>query len=71
MPNQKLLFVQILSLNFYKLDLGAISKEEISIYNFLGKEVLKANTKQINISALSSGVYFVKVEDVVTKFVKE
>ncbi|OAD46344.1 M1 family aminopeptidase [Polaribacter atrinae] len=31
------------------------------LYNTLGKEVLKSNSKHINISELSAGIYFIKV----------
>ena len=41
-----------------------ISISEITIYNNLGQLLLNAeNTNQINVSALSPGIYFVKIKD--------
>jgi len=48
----------------------------ISIYSLLGKEVLKTNTKTVDVSNLSEGVYLIKIMDVegnlhVKRFIKE
>ena len=50
--------------------------KQASVYSILGKEVIKAQNKQIDVSRLSNGVYLIKIEDengnVSTKrFIKE
>ena len=49
---------------------------KISIYSILGKEVLKSNSKAMDVSGLSNGVYLVKIIDLegnqhVKRFIKE
>ena len=54
---------------------GSESAIEVAIYNVLGKEVLSVkNTNNINVKALPSGVYTIRISDGVRqtnrKFVK-
>ena len=54
----------------------AIDITNISIYSLLGKEVITTNTKMVNISSLSNGVYLIKIIDVngnqhLKRFIKE
>ena len=61
------------NLIFLKGDISAIHK--IEVFNTFGQKVLNQdnpNTKQINISKLSSGMYFIKINNNQTlKFIKQ
>jgi len=48
----------------------------ISVYSLLGNQVIKTNSKNIDVSGLSNGVYLIKILDVngnqhVKRFIKE
>jgi len=46
-------------------------KSDIQIYNSVGKLMIQTNGKNvINISGLDNGIYFIKINDVLKKFVK-
>jgi len=57
------------------LNIDCSSLESVSVYNILGKELLKGNNNRINVSSLSKGVYFIKVSDGINastkKFIKD
>tara|TARA_B100001059_G_scaffold211640_1_gene226136 strand:- start:136 stop:1143 length:1008 start_codon:yes stop_codon:yes gene_type:complete len=57
------------------LNIDCSSLESVSIYNILGKELIKDNINRINVSSLSKGVYFIKVSDGINsstkKFIKD
>ena len=56
------------------INIDCSSFESISIYNILGKELIKGTTNRINVSYLSKGVYFIKasngVNSTTKKFIK-
>ena len=45
--------------------------ESVSIYNILGKQLIKDSNNRINVSSLSKGVYFIKVSDGVNSSTKK
>jgi uncharacterized protein (TIGR02145 family) len=45
------------------LNIYCSSLESVSIYNILGKELIRDSGNRINVSSLSKGVYFIKVSD--------
>ena len=57
------------------LNIDCSSFESVSIYNILGKELIKDTNNRINVSSLSNGVYFIKVSDGINsstkKFIKK
>jgi hypothetical protein len=53
------------------LNIDCSSLESVSVYNILGKELLKGNNNRINVSSLSKGVYFIKVSDGINSSTKK
>ena len=53
------------------LNIDCSSFESVSIYNILGKELIKESNNRINVSSLSKGVYFLKVSDGVNSSTKK
>ena len=57
------------------INIDCSSLESVTIYNILGKELIKETSNRINVSSLSNGVYFIKVSDGVNsstkKFIKD
>ena len=57
------------------LNIDCSSLESVSVYNILGKELLKGNNNRIDVSSFSKGVYFIKVSDGINastkKFIKD
>ena len=57
------------------INIDCVSLESVTIYNILGKELIKETSNRINVSSLSNGVYFIKVSDGVNsstkKFIKD
>jgi len=52
------------------LNIDCSSLESVTIYNILGKELIKESNNRINVSSLSKGVYFIKVSDDVNSSTK-
>jgi len=50
---------------------GTVQGQSITVYDIMGKELLNTNNLTINISNFDRGVYFVKVENKIIKFIKE
>lgn len=51
--------------------LGNYEKSEIEIYNIKGEEVLKSEYREIvDLSGLASGIYFIKIGNIIHKFNK-
>lgn len=48
-----------------------IEYKKVTIYNYFGEQVLESKTSKINVSSLSTGVYFLKVETNKGKGVKK
>tara|TARA_B110000259_G_C13938688_1_gene371897 strand:- start:148 stop:1041 length:894 start_codon:yes stop_codon:yes gene_type:complete len=53
------------------LNIDCSSLESVSVYNILGKELIKDNSNRINVSLLSKGVYFIKVSDGINSSTKK
>jgi uncharacterized protein (TIGR02145 family) len=53
------------------INIDCSSLESISIYNILGKELIKDSSNRINVSSLSNGVYFIKVSDGINSSTKK
>jgi hypothetical protein len=53
------------------LNIDCSSLESVSVYNILGKELIKDNSNRINVSSLSKGVYFIKVSDGINSSTKK
>ena len=53
------------------LNIDCSSLESISIYNILGKELIKETSNRIKVSSLSKGVYFIKVSDGINSSTKK
>ncbi len=57
------------------LNIDCSSLQSVSVYNILGKELLKGNNNRIDVSSFSKGVYFIKVSDGINastkKFIKD
>ena len=57
------------------LNIDCSSLESVSVYNILGKELIKETSNRINVRSLSNGVYFIKVSDGINsstkKFIKK
>jgi hypothetical protein len=53
------------------LNIDFSSLESVSIFNILGKELIKESNNRINVSSLSKGVYFIKVSDGVNSTTKK
>lgn len=55
-----------------KINLSTHSNFDLQIFNALGEKIIQANNKSaIDVSNLNNGIYFVKINNVVRKFVKE
>ncbi len=55
-----------------KIYLSTPSNFDLQIFNALGEKIIQANNKsEIDVSNLKSGIYFVKINNVVMKFVKQ
>ena len=50
---------------------GTVQNQNIKIYDIMGKELLNTNKLTINISNFERGIYFVKVDNTISKFIKE
>ena len=50
---------------------SSLELKKVTIYNYYGQLVLQSNTTTINVSGLSSGVYFIEVETNKGKGVKK
>jgi len=53
------------------LNIDCSSLESVTIYNILGKELLKGNNNRIDASSLSKGVYIIKVSDGINSSTKK
>jgi len=54
------------------INIDCSSLESVSVYNIIGKEVIKANNQnRIDVSTLSKGVYFIKVSDGINSSTKK
>jgi uncharacterized protein (TIGR02145 family) len=53
------------------INIDCSSLESITIYNILGKELIKVTSNRINVSSLSKGVYFIKVSDGINSSTKK
>ena len=53
------------------LNIDCSSLESVSVYDILGKELIKDNNNRINVSSLSKGVYFIKVSDGINSSTKK
>jgi hypothetical protein len=45
--------------------------QQCSIYNYLGIKVIEQTGNKIDVSSLSSGIYFLQIENNTMKFVKQ
>lgn len=55
-----------------KINPSSLLNRDIEIFNVLGKKILGIkNQKVINVSTLDAGIYFLKINNIVKKFVKE
>lgn len=45
--------------------------QEVAIYSYLGQRILTTKENRIDVSSFETGVYFLKVESEITKFIKE
>ena len=53
------------------INIDCSSLESITIYNILGKELIKVTSNRINVSSLSNGVYFINVSDGINSSTKK
>ena len=54
------------------LNIDCSSLESVSVYNIIGKEVIKANNQnRIDVSSFSNGVYFIKISDGINSSTKK
>jgi len=53
------------------LNIDYSSLESVSVYNILGKELIKDNSNRINVSTLSKGIYFIKISDGINSSTKK
>ena len=53
------------------INIDCSSLESVSIYNILGKKLIKETSNRINVSSLSKGVYFIKVSDGINSSTKK
>jgi hypothetical protein len=64
--NNRLVYPTI-AVDFITVD----TDEEVSIINYLGQTVLVSETNEVNVSALASGVYFVRTGDQIARIIKQ
>ena len=51
--------------------INVLLKGEKIFYNSIGKEMLRTKEEQIDVSLLSKGVYFIKINSSYAKFIKQ
>lgn len=53
------------------INIDCSSLESVSVYDILGKELIKDSSNRINVSSLLNGVYFIKVSDGINSSTKQ